>query len=124
MWKVLSQTTRSYRSLKIVNCSNLPRQSSQILRQNLLVSKRLQSTTPNQQNQTLKTPLNTSGPTPTQPKQDNSFKKLLVVFTSGALAYFTISYYLENRKGNGNRFEINYESNNLPGKVKTSKSVR
>lgn len=73
------------------------------------------------QNASLKNQFNKNSQIPNE--KDSSLKKLLAIFASGALAYFSISYYLENRKSSGPTFEINYQSNNLPGKIKPSKSV-
>jgi hypothetical protein len=57
------------------------------------------------------------------PKEKNSnFKKFFGIFTSGALSYFAISFYLERNKSSSQG--INYESNSLPGKIAPSKSVK
>jgi hypothetical protein len=55
----------------------------------------------------------------------SSLKKLLMIFLSGGVTYFALSYYIENRmsKSAGATDEINYESQNLPGKIKPNISI-
>jgi hypothetical protein len=52
-------------------------------------------------------------------------RKLVTVFLSGVTAYLAINYYLENNsiKKNQAANKIIYTSQNLPGKIKPSKSV-
>lgn len=51
-------------------------------------------------------------------------RKLMTVFVSGVAAYLAINFYLENYSSNKKqKNQINYASQNLPGKVKPSKSV-
>lgn len=78
----------------------------------------------------LKEPLNTTSEPKQKPKYDfEQLKKLIAIFLSGCAAYFAISYALDMKDGSkknnqlSNEDFINYESKNLPGKVKISKSV-
>ena len=58
-----------------------------------------------------------------QSTKNNKWTNLLGIFTGGVLSYVAISYYLENKKSKPKSFEINYESKNLPGLIKPSKTV-
>lgn len=117
MFKLLNQTHRSYRAFKPFQATYFNLKTDSRL---IFTPKRLNSSeTP--QNASTKAPLNKNTQLPVG--KDNSLRKLLVVFASGALAYFSISYYLEKRKSNAPSFEINYQSSNLPGKIKPSRSV-
>lgn len=87
------------------------------------------SNTENLTQKSLKEPLHSNEPKQ-KPKYDfEQLKKLFAIFLSGCAAYFAISYVLdtkaESKKINqtSNEDIINYESKNLPGKVKISKSV-
>lgn len=82
----------------------------------------------------MKTPLKTANTTSNANSDDKTkgpngknsqsyFLKLLAVFASGMVAYFGISFYLDNRSTNKTSGAINYSSNNLPGRVQPSKSV-
>lgn len=55
--------------------------------------------------------------------KNNKWTNLIGIFTSGALSYVAISYYMENKKTKPRNFDINYQSNHLPGLVKPSKSI-
>lgn len=75
----------------------------------------------------LKTSLHNEGKSnkedPKKEKQ-SSFLKFLAAFSSGVIAYFAITIYLDNRtKKSPTKGAINYSSEYLPGRVKPSKSV-
>lgn len=75
----------------------------------------------------LKTPLSSTKKSKSTDNDANKNRKpdlfkLLAVFASGALAYFAISLYLDNKSSGDST--INYSSNNLPGRIHPSKLVK
>jgi glutaredoxin-related protein len=65
----------------------------------------------------------------TSPSHNNIYKKGLLLFVSGIVTYFGISYYLDsNNKKKINSLEqnqlLNYSSPNLPGVIKPTKSFK
>jgi hypothetical protein len=86
------------------------------------------SENPNQKS--LKEPLYSTSEPKKKSKYDlEQIKKLFAVFGAGVVAYFALSYVLDMKDGSkkssqtSNEDVINYESKNLPDKVKISKSV-
>lgn len=86
------------------------------------------SENPNQKS--LKEPLHSTSEPKKKSKYDfEQIKKLFAVFGAGVVAYFALSYVLDMKDGSkkssqtSNEDVINYESKNLPDKVKISKSV-
>lgn len=113
MWKILSQI-----ALKNTNNSHL---KTLLIQQNknLRILQRYATTDP-------KPSPNISHTNPKTSSSSNntsSFRKLMLVFASGAVAYFSISYYLDNRQKSKPSGEINYKSKNLPGHIKPTLSV-
>lgn len=129
MLKVLGQIAlknRSYQTISKLNLNSLSTSQKSILPNKDLVTniryfRRNQSTT-QQAEGNIKTSPKPS-PAQNKPNESNSFRKLMLVFASGAVAYFGISYYLENRQTSKPSGIIDYKSQNLPGRVKPTKSV-
>jgi len=108
-----------------LKCLNLPSTNTNLTQ----FSRTLVSNTENLTQKSLKEPLHSNEPKQ-KPKYDfEQLKKLFAVFLSGCAAYFAISYVLDSKADSKkinqttNEDIINYESKNLPGKVKISKSV-
>ena len=67
----------------------------------------------------MKTEFNKTSKPPVGDAGSSRFRNLLMIFISGGLTYFALSFYLNNRVNKSDSSNtINYQSQNLPGKVK------
>lgn len=122
---LLSSTYNSTRwqnhNQHLLRCSSSP---STVQPYYQLIASQPVSSTSNNTQSDLKTPLNNNKKNQERPKNRKpDFFKLLGLFASGALAYFAISFYLDTKSSNKTSGDINYSSKNLPGRVKPSIEV-